>query len=151
MDYTVVVHPGLHDAAIAMLRVAVGGFFTISGFHKLVHKERHAALVRTLQDLHIPYIRFNQWWVPSVEFAGGIALMIGFGTPMAAFLLGTICLVATCTDGWARVRAMQPINRADLVDDLLYLPEVLYLLKIGAILLTGPGLYSVDALLFPLT
>jgi putative oxidoreductase len=134
-----------------MLRVAVGGFFAIAGYHKITVKERHAALVQTLKDNHIPWVRFNEWWVPSVEVGAGLSLCAGFMTPVAASLLGAICLVATCTDGWRKVQQeYKPINKADLIDDLLYLPEVLYGLKLLAIMIVGPGLYSLDAIIFNL-
>lgn len=148
MDITFAVQPGLHDAATATLRVAVGSFFLISGVHKLIIPERHAALVRTLQESRIPFCRFNEWWVPSWEALGGLALAAGFFTPMAAIALMTICVIATCTDGWKRVVGYNPINKADLLDDLLYLPEVLLALSLVAILLLGPGKYSLDYLIW---
>lgn len=139
--------PGLHDVALAMLRATVGVFFAISGFHKLFNHERHASLVKTLEDSGIPFVRFNQWWVPGVEFVAGVALTLGFLTLVSAAMLGAICLVATCTDGLKRIREWKPINKADWLDTFLYLPEVIYGLKIAAILLVGPGAYSLDAAL----
>jgi uncharacterized membrane protein YphA (DoxX/SURF4 family) len=64
---------GADLAAIALLinRIALGAFFTISGFHKLFNRQRHAVFVRELVVDRVPRLGFNQWFVPSVEFSGG--------------------------------------------------------------------------------
>lgn len=142
---------GAHDAALALVRVAVGSFFAISGWHKLTNPERHAHLVETLQKDKVPAIGFNQWWVPSWELTAGIWLAIGFLTAFSASVLMVICLVACFAEAPKRVAEYQPIDKADVVDDYLYLPEVLYLVMLGVSILAGTGKYSVDALLFPLT
>jgi len=51
--------------------------------------------------------------VPSVEFAGGLAVFAGFYGPLFAALLFTVCIVATCVDGLNRIRSYQPIDKAD--------------------------------------
>lgn len=134
--------PGI---AVTVNRVLVGAFFAISGYHKLFNAGRHATLVRTLTELRIPCLRLNQWFVPSVEFCAGVALALGILPVIAALLIGAICLVATCTDGIRRVKAWAPIDAADAIDDVLYLPEVLYGLLILEVILTGPGPYRLDA------
>ena len=134
---------GYADYALAANRVALGLFFAISGYHKLFNAKRHAALVETLKEDKIPFINFNQWWVPSVEFVGGALLAVGVFSTLCAFLLGGICLVATCMDGLKRVRAYEPVDFADFVDDLLYLPEVLYGLMLLIVIFAGPGAFRV--------
>lgn len=120
------------EVALTLNRLAVGLFFAISGYHKLVNKERHAALVATLTADRIPLVRLNSWFVPMVELGAGSALVLNVAPVVAALLLGAICLVATCTDGWKRIAEWKPVDKADVVDDVLYLPEVLY----GIMLLT---------------
>jgi putative oxidoreductase len=152
MDYlTIAAHGlGLHDLALALIRVAVGAFFAISGFHKLFNKERHARLVQTLASDKVPFVKFNQWWVPAWEFTAGVTLAVGLLTAFSAGVLAVICLVACLCEAKERVAAYHPIDAADTLDDYLYLPEVLYLLMLGVTLLAGTGKYSIDALLFPL-
>jgi len=58
--------------AIAAMRFALGSFFVLSGVHKLMNKERHKTFVETLRVLGIPHIRILQWFVPGVEFFGGL-------------------------------------------------------------------------------
>jgi uncharacterized membrane protein YphA (DoxX/SURF4 family) len=134
----------LPDAALLLNRVVVGAFFAISGYHKLFNRDRHAALVETLTVDRIPLVRVNQWFVPSVELVGGASLMLGMVSVWAALLLGAVCLVATCADGLKRVREYHPIDACDWVDDLLYLPEVLYGIMLVEVILNGPGAYSLD-------
>ena len=62
---------GWTDIALTLNRIAVGLFFMISGYHKLFNAQRHRILVDELKGLGIPAVGFNQWWVPSVEFAAG--------------------------------------------------------------------------------
>jgi putative oxidoreductase len=128
--------------ALFLNRVALGLFFTFSGYHKLFNKERHATFVATLASCHVPLLGFNQWFVPSVEFMGGLALVSGVASPLACLGLICVCLVAVCTDGLKRVVSYVPIDRADYVDDVLYLPEVLYIIGLAIVLTIGPGPFT---------
>ena len=116
--------------AILVMRVATGTFFALSGYNKLTNKERHASLVSTLKADHIPAIGIMQWWVPAWEFLGGYSLAVGFLPQFAAGVLAIIMIVALITDGPARVKGYQPINKADWLDDWLYLPELTYLIML---------------------
>ena len=136
---------GSTDVALTVIRVAVGMFFMFSGYHKLFNAERHRALVDELTALHVAAIRINQWWVPSVEFAAGSAVFIGLLTPLAALGLLAIVLVASVTSGRLRIKGYQPIDRADRIDDWLYLPEVLYAFMLIIFVSAGAGPYSLDA------
>lgn len=136
---------GLTDIALTLNRVAVGTFFMFSGYHKLFNAERHAVLVEELKALHIPAIRINQWWVPLVEFFAGSAVVIGLIAPLAALGLFVIILVASATSGRARLKAAMPIDRADRIDNWLYLPETLYSFMLIPVISAGAGPYSLDA------
>lgn len=139
------------DTGVLLLRLVVGVFFTLSGWHKLFVPARHQSLVNTLAADHVPLIRINQWFVPAVEFGAGMALTIGLFAPFAALLLIGICTVACAVDGVPRITSrFAPIDKADWLDDLLYLPEVLYLVMLVVVVLAGPGQYSVDALMYSL-
>lgn len=137
---------GSGEVALTLNRVALGAFFAISGYHKLFNKQRHAGLVGTFKDLGIPCIGFNQWFVPSIEFFGGLAVLSGILAPFAALGLIAICLVATCTAGLRRIPSYNPIDKADWLDDLLYLPEVLYIIGLLVVVTFGPGPLTVPSL-----
>ena len=138
---------GADLTAVALLinRLALGAFFTISGFHKLFNRERHGVFLRELVADRVPRLGVNQWFVPSVEFFGGLALLTGMLAPLAALGLFVICLVAVLTSGKRRVVSSLPIDRADYLDDVLYLPEALYLVMLVVVMLAGPGPLRLDS------
>ena len=66
--------------------------------------------------------------------------------PLAALGLLVICLVAVHTSGKRRLVSSTPIDRADYLDDVLYLPEVLYLVMLAVVILAGPGPFRLDSI-----
>ena len=141
---------GWPDLAITLNRIAVGAFFMLSGYHKLFNAERHRSVVDELKALGVPAVGFNQWWVPSVEFSAGGAVLIGLLAPLAALGLLVIILVAMATSGRQRIKVFKPIDEADRIDDWLYLPETLYAFMLIIIVSAGAGPYSLDALILSL-
>lgn len=139
---------GFSYFVLALNRLALGLFFAISGYHKLFNKQRHASVVATLVSCGVPDVKLMQWFVPCVEFFGGLALLTGIFSPLAAAGLICICVVATLTDGLKRIASYQPIDRADYCDDVLYLPEVLYIIGLLVVLALGPGPFALGNLLF---
>jgi len=136
---------GWTDIALTLNRVAVGMFFMFSGYHKLFNAERHRVFADELRSLHVPAVGINQWRVPFIEFSAGGAVVIGLVAPLAALGLLVIILVASATSGRARIRAFKPIDRADRIDDWLYLPETLYAVMLIVVISAGAGPYSLDA------
>src|ERR1700691_847304 len=135
------------NAALALNRVALGAFFAIGGYHKLFNAYRHATLTRTLQDDAVHALPIMQWLLPSVEFGGGCALIIGLLSVLAAFGLFVISAGAFAFHAVKRIRAWQPIDRADWLGDLLYVPEALYCIGLTVVMLAGPGPWSLDAMI----
>ncbi|MEW6436534.1 MAG: DoxX family membrane protein [Pseudomonadota bacterium] len=141
---------GWTDLAIALNRIAVGAFFMFSGYHKLFNAERHRLIVDELKALRVPALGFNQWWVPLVEFTAGGAVLVGLLAPLAALGLLVLILVAMATSGRQRMRLFKPIDRADRIDDWLYLPETLYAFMLILVISAGAGPYSLDGLILRL-
>jgi uncharacterized membrane protein YphA (DoxX/SURF4 family) len=141
---------GLTDLAITLNRIAVGAFFMLSGYHKLFNAERHRTFVDELKSLGVHALGFNQWWVPLVEFSAGVAVVVGFLAPLAAFGLLFLILVAIATSGRQRIKLYKPIDEADRIDDWLYLPETLYAFMLIIVISAGAGPYSLDALILGL-
>jgi uncharacterized membrane protein YphA (DoxX/SURF4 family) len=133
------------NAALTLNRMALGVFFAISGYHKLFNTSRHAALTRTLQDDGVHGVPIMRWLLPCAEFCGGWALIIGLLSVLAAFGLFVICAGACIFEAVKRIRAWQPIDRADWLGDLLYIPEALYCIGLTVVMLGGPGTWSLDA------
>ena len=132
------------NAALTINRVALGVFFAISGYHKLFNASRHATLTRTLQDDGVHAVQIMRWLLPSAEFSGGWALIVGLLSVLAAFGLFVICAGALALDALKRIRAWQPLDRADWLGDLLYVPESLYCIGLSVVMLGGPGPWSLD-------
>jgi len=141
---------GWTDVALTVNRIAVGTFFMLSGYHKLFNSQHHRALVDELKALGIPAVGFNQWWVPSVEFTAGGAVLVGLLAPLAALGLVVIILVALATSGQQRIKLYKPIDEADRIDDWLYLPETLYAVMLIIVISVGAGPYSLDAVILSL-
>jgi uncharacterized membrane protein YphA (DoxX/SURF4 family) len=141
---------GWTDIALTLNRIAVGSFFMHSGYHKLFNAERHRTFVDELKSLGVPALGFNQWWVPSVEFSAGVAVLIGMLAPLAALGLLVIIVIAMATSGRQRIKLYKPIDRGDRIDDWLYLPETLYAFMLIIIVSVGAGPYSLDALILGL-
>lgn len=135
----------LPEIALAGLRVATGSFFVLSGYHKLFNAERHKTITDTLVKDGIPFVSVNQWFVPCVELMAGLAVTFGLLTQLAALGLLVICLMATCVDGLKRIPAWKPLDKGDYADDVLYLPEVIYMLILAVFVAGGAGQFSLDA------
>jgi putative oxidoreductase len=138
------------DLAIALNRISVGTFFMLSGYHKLFNAERHRSILDKLKALGVPALGFNQWWVPSVEFAAGGAVLIGLLAPLAALGLLVIIVVAIATSGRQRIKLYKQIDESDRIDDWLYLPETLYAFMLIIVVSAGAGPYSLDAVILSL-
>ena len=141
---------GWADIALTLNRIAVGMFFMLSGYHKLFNPQRHREMTEELKELGIHALGFNQWWVPTVEFTAGAAVVIGLLAPLAALGLLAITLVAIVTSGPQRIKLNKPIDEADRIDDWLYLPEILYAFMLIMVVSAGAGRYSLDALIVSL-
>ncbi len=141
---------GWTDIAFTLNRIAVGMFFMFSGYHKLFNTERHRVFADELRSLHVHAVGINQWWVPLVEFSAGGAVVVGLLAPLAALGLLAIIIIASATSGRERIKAFKPIDRADRIDDWLYLPETLYAFMLIMVISAGAGPYSLVAVILGL-
>ena len=98
--------------------------------------------------LHVPALRFNQWWVTTIKFTAGCAVFIGLHAPLAALGLLVIILFALATSGRQHIRSYKVIDEADRIHDWLYLPETPYAFMLIMIIFAGAGPYSLDAVVW---
>ena len=138
---------GFGDVALLAVRVGVGGFFIISGYHKLFNAARRQALRDTFATDGVKFAPMMRI-IPLAELLGGLGVAFGALTIFAATGLAMLCLGATRLDGLKRIPSMGPLDRADRVGDVLYLPEILYVLCLIVVLSFGPGAFSLDALVW---
>jgi putative oxidoreductase len=130
---------------ILIARLAVGTLFALSGSGKLFVASRRDEMLRTVREAGIPAPELNAVFVSLVEFLCGILLVMGLLTPLCCLLLSGDMVVAVGTSVLPRIKASSP---ADWLAAVLYLPEVLYLVILVWLLVSGPGWFSVDYLLW---
>ena len=120
---------------LLVARLGVGCEFLLSGWGKL-HKLPE--FVAYFEKLKIPLPSVQAPFISVLEFAGGLALMVGLGTRVFGFLLGCTMVVAmlTATDFTGKG-----------LSDFLYMSEWLLLLLLSGFVFLGGGKASVDAII----
>ncbi len=129
---------------ILLARLTVGTLFALSGSGKLFVPSRRLEMLKTLHDARIPAPGLNALLVSSVEFTFGTLLVAGFLTPLCCVMLTGVMVVALGTSILPRITATSP---AGWLGSVLYLPEVLYVVILVWLLVSGPGWFSVDHLM----
>jgi putative oxidoreductase len=146
MEYARIFVDELHSLewiGILVARVAVGTLFFISGCAKLFVLERREEMRRTLIEAHVPFPNVNAAFVSTVEFVCGLLLILGAVTPLASASLMGVMIVAISTTAIRNIKATSPV---EWLSAFLYLPEVLYLMILLWLFLSGPGWLSIDQL-----
>ena len=128
--------------AILLVRVSIGLFFAISGARKLFVAGSRQTMYETLARAKVPFPNLMTYFVSSVEFVGGSLLAAGLLSSLASLALLVDMAVAVLT---TKLSAMpKELSPLEWVDNLLYLPEVLYVLIFFWMICSGPGKLSVD-------
>jgi putative oxidoreductase len=133
---------GLEQYAILLVRVSIGLFFAISGANKLFVAGGTKPVYDTLVKAKVPFPQLTAYFVSGVEFVCGSLVTLGFLSSPACAALMIDMVVATLTSALATLpKGLSPLR---WLDDLLYLPEVLYVLFFIWLICAGPGKFSVD-------
>jgi putative oxidoreductase len=124
------------DRGLLMMRIALGIVFVMHGGQKLF-VFGHAGVAGGMAALGLPLPGLSAALITAVELGGGVALLTGTFTRVAAFLIAGAMAVATVT--------------AHLTSGF-FMPSgfeytLTLMLSSLAILMTGPGAYSVDSAL----
>ena len=118
---------------ILLARLSVGVLFFESGRGKLFFKLEE--LGKYFAQLGIPFPHLNALISASIEFFGGICLILGLATRLVSVPLAVVMVVAIFT---------AQIEKVKTLGDFLYLPEVLLLVIFVWLVFSGPGKVSVD-------
>src|SRR3984957_7619359 len=132
----------LEQYAILLVRVSIGLFFAISGGNKLFVAGGTKPVYDTLVKAKVPFPRQTAYFVASVEFIAGSLLSVGFLSSPAGMALLIDMTVATLTSALSTIP--KGLSSLSWIDDVLYLPEVLYILFFAWLICSGPGKFSVD-------
>ena len=131
---------------ILIARLAVGLLFFLSGRGKLFVPERREQMRQTLCQARVPFPELNAACISAVEFVFGLFLILGALTPITCAMLGCLMIVAIATTAIRNIKATSPLG---WLSEFLYLPEVLYLVILFWLFLSGPGWFSADYLILP--
>jgi putative oxidoreductase len=119
-----------------VVRLIIGFAFFLDGKGKLGNLDKVTSFFA--DDLHIPFPHANAVFVSTVELVGGLLLVIGLGTRIAALLLAATMAVAFVT-------AIVP--HSDSVLDLFNTIELTYLAIFVWLIVSGGGPISIDRLI----
>src|SRR6266496_3786602 len=129
---------------ILVARVVVGLLFFLSGRGKLFVPDRREQMRQTLIEAHVPFPELNALFVSIVEFVCGALLILGALTPLARVMLSGVMIVAIATTAIRSIKATSPLG---WLSEFLYLPELLYLVILFLLFLSGPCWFSVGRLI----
>jgi putative oxidoreductase len=116
-------------------RLSVGWVFVEAGWGKWQHLDKTVSFFTSLQ---IPAPVFHAYVVASTEWVGGLLLIAGFFSRLAALPLAVIMVVAI---------AMTKADAYHGFSDLVGFNEYLYLLLLFFTIVQGPGAFACDTFL----
>lgn len=128
---------GLAFLAPLFTRIVMGQAFYYTGHGKLQNFDR---TVSFFADLGIPFPALNAGFVSTIEYVGGMCLILGLGTRIFSFLLSGSMVVALLT---ADKQTFLDKFPADITD----VTPFVYLLFLVWLVLYGPGPVSLDRVL----
>ena len=133
--------PGLGDFALLVLRLTIGLMFAMSGFFKLTTTDRRDKMRDSLSQAGVPAGLAPL--VSSGELIGGVSVVLGFVTAAGSAVLFIISLGALVTMSIPKAEG-EGIHK---LENILYMPEALLTAALLVLTATGPGAWSLDALL----
>jgi putative oxidoreductase len=116
-------------------RLVVGWVFMGTGWTKLNNLDR---ITDAFVSWGIPFPQIMTPFVSAVEFVGGILLLLGLFTRIAAVPLVITMIVAVISAKWGDI---------DSLETLLGFEELAYMALFGWLAVAGPGAISLDRLL----
>jgi len=122
-------------AAPVLARITLGVLFMSTGWGKVHHLQQVSAY---FSELAIPWPAFHATLVSYVELVGGVLLLVGLATELAAVPLAVSMMVAILTAKRAEVHQLP---------DLLGLVEWTYLVLLIGLVFSGAGRLSLDVAL----
>ena len=116
-------------------RIVVGWVFLWTGWAKLNNLPQ---MIQNFTEWGIPFPEVMTPFVSGVEFFGGLLLLLGLFTRLAATPLVIVMIVAIVS---------AKLGQIDSLETLLGFEEVAYMALFGWLAVAGPGAVSLDELL----
>jgi len=120
-----------------LARLTLGVVFALTGWGKLNNLDK---ITDYFESLHIPAAHAQAVMVSTIEFAGGVLLILGLGTRIVSLLLIGVMAVALYTTKWGDVHGFADLN------DFIGSVEFIYLIVFVWLGLAGAGAISLDHL-----
>jgi putative oxidoreductase len=124
---------GLLSVGLLWLRVLMGLGIATHGYPKIFEDGRMERFAEGVAAMGFPMPLFFAWMAALAEFVGGLLIALGLGTRAAAGMVFVTMAVAAFIRHGA-----DPFSKKELA--------LLYWAVAGALVLTGPGPLSLDAL-----
>ncbi|MGO9244221.1 MAG: DoxX family protein [Verrucomicrobiia bacterium] len=129
----------LQSPFLLIIRLYWGWQFFLTGKGKLMHLDKIAGYFATL---HIPMPKLNAALAGTTECVGGLLLLLGLGSRIITVPLICVLTVAYLTADTEAVK-----NIFSKPDAFLSADEFLFLLTSVIVLIFGPGVFSLDAII----
>jgi putative oxidoreductase len=129
----------LQSPFLLIIRLYWGWQFFLTGKGKLMHLDKVAGFFATL---HIPMPKFNAGLAGTTECVGGVLLLLGLGSRIITVPLIFTLIVAYLTADTDALR-----NIFSNPDAFMAADEYRFLLAAVIILIFGPGIFSLDAII----
>ena len=125
--------------ALLALRIIWGFEFFQSGLGKW---HDMPGVIKYFSSLNIPMASFNAYFVGTLELVGGLLLLVGLCSRLAALLLALTMMVAYATAHMNAVKAL-------FSDPTLFVKQDPFWFLVTALFVFafGPGIFSIDVLL----
>lgn len=127
-------------------RLIVGLGFIEHGYAKLLKGPEAFATI--LQALHVPAPHFMAWLTISTELVGGLAVLLGAFVPFVSVPMAGVLVVATFSVHWqygfSSIKLLAVTPAGAKFGPPGYECDLLYLACLVALILAGPGPFSLD-------
>jgi putative oxidoreductase len=120
-----------------LARLTIGVVFALTGWGKLHSLDK---VTEYFDSLHIPAAHAQAIMVSTIEFVGGVLLIVGLGTRIVSALLIGVMAVALYSTKWGDVHEFADLN------DFIGSVEFIYLIVFVWLGLAGAGALSLDHL-----
>lgn len=129
------------------LRAIAGGALTVAGFTKFFTDQGRRNIVHELLELGVPVPEFMGWVVGGAELASGLGLIIGYMTAVASIVMlinlgGMVYFSVVGGIAFPESLALPGLGFPFRLPS--YEATALFMAALFALLLGGPGRFSVD-------